>query len=124
MKQEKTPFLRYLARYLFMKHIRQKTEEVNFSASEEMVTYSRSFKEFKRNIEEKGILLGDIYNMNSIGFRIGVGGNQWVVTMDIERPHYNHQILIVMMPRLLRLLLKVSAISRSGIPRQAFLITT
>ena len=46
-------------------------------------------REFKEEVDEKGILPGDIYNMDETGFRIGVGGNQRIITMDIHRPHHS-----------------------------------
>ena len=72
-----------------MKRLKQKTKEIDRSASEELRVYRRHFREFKEKIDKKGILPGDIYNMDETGFYIGVGGNQWIITMDIHRLHYS-----------------------------------
>jgi hypothetical protein len=55
-------------------------------AADEIPVYKRHFREFKAIVNEKGIPKGDIYNMDETGFQIGVGGNQWVITMDWKRP--------------------------------------
>ena len=39
-------------------------------------------------MDEKGILLDDMYNMDETGFQIGVGKNQWIVTIDPSRQSY------------------------------------
>ena len=80
---------RYLKKYLHMRRVRQETRKIDRSASEEIAVYERHFRDFQREVEEKGILLGDIYNMDETGFRIGVGGSQWVVTMDMNRPQFS-----------------------------------
>ena len=67
----------------------QKSKEIDRSASEEIAVYQRHFRDYQRTIQEKGILPDDIYNMDEMGFRIGVGGSQWIITMDITRPHFS-----------------------------------
>ena len=67
---------RYTAKYPHMKRVKQKAKEIDRSASEEIATYQQNFREFQRVVEEKGILPGDIYNMDETGFHIGVGGCQ------------------------------------------------
>ena len=59
-----------------MRRTKQKSKEIDRSASEEIATYQRHFRDFQREVEEKGILPGDIYNMDETGFRIGMGGSQ------------------------------------------------
>ena len=39
-------------------------------------------------MDAKGILPTDLYNMDEKGFRIGVAGAQWVVSLDTDRPTY------------------------------------
>ena len=51
--------------------------------------YQRHFRDYQHIIQEKGVLPGDIYNMDETGFRIGVSGSQWIITMDITRPHFS-----------------------------------
>ena len=80
---------RYLKKYPHMRRVKQKTKEIDRSASEEIAVYQRHFRDFHREVEEKGILLDDIYNMDETGFRIGVSGSQWVITMDMNRPQFN-----------------------------------
>ena len=58
-----------------MKRVKQKSKEFDRSASEDMAIYRRHFRDYQWEIEEKGILPEDIYNMDETGFRIGVGGS-------------------------------------------------
>ena len=78
--------MRYLQRNPHLHHVRQKPQELERMAADEIPVYKRYFREFKAIVNEKGIPKGDIYNMDEMGFRIGVGGNQWVITMDWKRP--------------------------------------
>ena len=39
-------------------------------------------------MDEKRILLDDMYNMDETGFQIGVEKNQWIVTIDPSRQSY------------------------------------
>ena len=82
--QEPTPLSKYwLPRFLkcnpHMRRTKQKTKEIDRSACEELAICERHFRDFKDVVQEKGILPGDIYNMDETGFRIGVGGNKWVI---------------------------------------------
>ncbi|KAI0615765.1 HTH-Tnp-Tc5 domain-containing protein, partial [Pyrenophora tritici-repentis] len=43
--------------------------------------YERHFAALKRAIDEYAIQPGDLYNMDETGIRIGVGGQQYIVTM-------------------------------------------
>ena len=59
-----------------MRHIKQKSKEINRNASKELTIYQQHFNDYRREVKEKGILPGDIYNMDKIGFRISIGGSQ------------------------------------------------
>ena len=72
-----------------MRRVKQKTKEINCSASEEVAIYQRHFREFREKVNKKDILSRDIYNMDKTGFHIGVGGQQWIVTINIQRPYYS-----------------------------------
>ena len=39
-------------------------------------------------VEEKGIQARDIYNFDASGFRIGVGKDEWIVTLDPNHQSY------------------------------------
>ena len=69
-----------------MRCIKQKTKELDRTVAEEIAIFERHFQEFRRVVTEKGISPGDIYNMDETGFRIGIGGSQWIVTMDWQHP--------------------------------------
>ena len=80
---------RYLKRHPHMRRTKQKTKEIDRSACEELAIYEKHFQDFKKEVEEKGILPGDIYNMDETGFRIGVGDNQWIITLEVHRRHFS-----------------------------------
>ena len=61
---------------------KQKTLDINRKNSHDPDLIEGWFRRLKEQIEEKGILLDDMYNMDETGFRIGVGKNQWIVTID------------------------------------------
>jgi len=46
------------------------------------------FARYQQVCEESGVLEGDRYNFDETGFRIGIGRNQWIVTMDPDRQAY------------------------------------
>ena len=48
--------------------------------------YRNHFNEFKSVVQEYSIVQGDVYNMDETGFRIGVGGSQWIITMEFKKP--------------------------------------
>ena len=43
------------------------------------------FVKLRTVIDTNGILPADIWNMDEIGFRIGIGGQQWIITLDPSR---------------------------------------
>ena len=47
-----------------------------------------SYTRYQAVCEKKGILVSDRYNFDQTGFRIGVGRNQWIVTVDPDRQAY------------------------------------
>ena len=66
---------RYLKRNPHLRRIKQKPKELNCTAIDELPIYQQHFRHFKELIAERDILSEDIYNMDEIGFCIGVGGN-------------------------------------------------
>ena len=46
------------------------------------------FVRYKEVWDKKGIQPGDLYNFDETGFRIGVGKDQWIVTLDPSRQAY------------------------------------
>ena len=53
-------------------------------AANTVVNYEAHFKRLKRVIDDYAIQQGDTYNMDETGFRLGVGGSQWVITTGID----------------------------------------
>ena len=51
--------------------------------------YQQYFRIFQYEVKEKNILPRDIYNMDETGFRIDIGGSQWIITMDTTRAYYS-----------------------------------
>lgn len=64
---------------------RQRSQEVSRLSANIIETYVGHFDALKKAIVDYAIVRGDCYNMDETGFRMGVGGSQWVVTMDEER---------------------------------------
>jgi hypothetical protein len=56
--------------------------------------YRDYFNEFKTVVQDYGIVQGDVYNMNKTGFRIGVGGSQWIITMEFKKPQLLKPLLL------------------------------
>ena len=61
---------RHLAKHPYMRRVKQKIKEIDRSASEEMAIYRRHFRDYQREVEEKGILPGNTYNMDGQGFAL------------------------------------------------------
>ena len=97
--------------------------------SERIATDQRCFGELNREVKEKGILLGIVYNMHETSFRIDMGGNQWIIV--INKVHHDDGLIntnrsyamfveqvsadvTAIEPTLTE---KVSTISRGGMPR-------
>ena len=77
---------RFLERYPEYHIRKQKTLEVNRKTAHDPELLQEWFDQFKKIKEEKGILDSDTYNFHETGFRIGIGRDQWVVTLESERP--------------------------------------
>ncbi|USP74540.1 DDE-1 domain containing protein [Curvularia clavata] len=63
---------------------KQKKQEFNCVAANTVGNYEAYFKRLKRVIDDYAIQQGDTYNMDKTGFRLGVGGSQWVITTGIN----------------------------------------
>ena len=37
-------------------------------------------------IQEHGIVQRDVYNIDETGFRIGLGGSQWIINIEFKKP--------------------------------------
>ncbi len=46
------------------------------------------FNQFRRAVEDKGIVATDLYNFDETGFRIRVGKNQWVITREAKKKSF------------------------------------
>ncbi|KAK7179101.1 uncharacterized protein CC84DRAFT_520111 [Paraphaeosphaeria sporulosa] len=77
---------RWLERNPDCRRMKQKSQNINWTAMATFEVYSHYFTELKKVIYTHGITTYDTYNMDETGFRIGVGGSQWIVTMEMNRP--------------------------------------
>ncbi|CAD6923067.1 unnamed protein product, partial [Tilletia laevis] len=50
--------------------------------TQDRTTLSRFFKKLKTTIETQGIQPCDIWNVDEVGFRVGIGGKQWILTLN------------------------------------------
>ncbi|KAE8233773.1 hypothetical protein CF326_g1192 [Tilletia indica] len=64
--------------------VKQKSQEL-LRMSHDKNTCAKFFHKLKEVIAEHGISPDDIWNMDEIGFRIGIGGQQWIVTLCSSR---------------------------------------
>lgn len=79
---------RFLLRYPEFHVRKQKTldyKRMNAHNPEDILDW---FRRFKSVYEEKGIQPQDLYNYDETGFRIGIGRDQWIVTLDPNRQSY------------------------------------
>jgi len=67
---------------------KQKTLEEERKRAHDPKTILDWFQRFRLLCEEKGIVKEDLYNFDETGFRIGVGRDQWILTLDPERQSY------------------------------------
>ncbi|KAK7178185.1 transposase [Paraphaeosphaeria sporulosa] len=77
---------RWLHRNPECRRMKQKSQEINRTAIATFEAYSHRFTELKKVMYTYGITASDTYKMDETGFRIGVGGSQWIVTMEVNRP--------------------------------------
>ena len=62
----------------------QRQQELNRIASNTVEAYTSHFDALRKVLDKYVIQPQDLYNMDETGFRIGVGGNNWVVTRRID----------------------------------------
>ena len=80
---------RFLERHSEFYIRKEKTLEQERKKAHDPDTILDWFRRFRRLCEEKGILLKDIYNFDETGFRVGVGRDQWIITLDPARQSYS-----------------------------------
>ena len=78
---------RWLATNLDYRRVKQKLKELNWVAANSVEVYKAYFNEFKAVVYKYGIIQGDVYNIDETGFRIGVGGSQWIITIDYQKAY-------------------------------------
>ena len=78
---------RQLATNLDYRRVKQKLKELNWVAANSVEVYKAYFNEFKAVVYKYGIIQGDAYNIDETGFRIGVGGSQWIITIDHQKAY-------------------------------------
>lgn len=71
----------FLRRYPELSMVRQKAQEL-LRMSHDYETCAKFFDRLEKVIREEGITPNDIWNMDEIGFRVGIGGQQWVLTFQ------------------------------------------
>ena len=70
-------------------HIRkQKTLDIARKRAHNPDNLREWFKRFKYVCDTHGIQATDIYNFDETGFRIGIGKDQWIITLDPDRQCY------------------------------------
>jgi hypothetical protein len=78
-------FKRYEAANTHIKKMKQKPKELNRVVSQEREVIIEYFRKYEDICRMHGILPCDQYNFDETGFSIGVGGQQYVVTMDLAK---------------------------------------
>jgi len=79
---------RFLNRYPEFYIRQQKAIEEQRKKAHDLEVILDWFARYQSLCQERGILVGDWYNFDEIGFRIGVGRDQWIVTMDSNQQAY------------------------------------
>ena len=79
---------RFLERYSEFHVRKQKSLDSNRKRAHHPDDLYNWFLQYKSLRDEKGIQDGDQYNFDETGFRIGIGRDQWVVTLDPNRQCY------------------------------------
>ncbi|KAE8179585.1 hypothetical protein CF328_g9433 [Tilletia controversa] len=70
----------FLGRHPELALVKQKSQEL-LRMSHDRATCAQFFQKLKDVVAKHGIVAEDIWNMDEIGFRIGIGGSQWIVTL-------------------------------------------
>jgi len=76
---------RFLARHPEFHIRKQKAIEDEWKNAHDPGVILDWFARYQQECEESGVLVGNRYNFDETGFRIGIGRNQWIVTMDPDR---------------------------------------
>ena len=79
---------RFLSRYPEFHIRKQKTIDHDRKNVHDPDVISAWFARYKSLCEEKGIQKANTYNFEQTGFRVGVGKDQWIVTLDPQHPYY------------------------------------
>lgn len=79
---------RWLRRH--SQYIRKKTRAINAArkCSHDHSAIYHWFETLQRTIEEHGVTHEDIWNLDEIGFQIGVERDQWIITQDHNNKRY------------------------------------
>jgi len=79
---------RFLKRHPELHIRKQKTLERQSKEAHHPDNIRTWFERYKAVCDEKAIQEGDRYNFDETGFQIGVGHDQWIVTLDPKRQSY------------------------------------
>ncbi|KAE8243663.1 hypothetical protein A4X06_0g6165, partial [Tilletia controversa] len=71
----------FVKRHAELHTAKQKSRELT-RMTQDRTTLSRFFKKLKTTIETQGIQPCDIWNVDEVGFRVGIGGKQWILTLN------------------------------------------
>jgi len=109
---------RWLARNPQYRRVRQKPQELSRIASNTEAVYQKHFDDLDTIMADFGITRDDCWNMDETGFRIGVGGSQWIITMDYGRETQSPSITCRDYST------AIEAVSATGVVLPGFLILT
>ncbi|KAE8238179.1 hypothetical protein A4X03_0g8919 [Tilletia caries] len=71
----------FVKRHPQLHRVKQKSRELS-RMLQDRPTLKRFFGKLKKTMDEHGITQDDIWNVDEVGFRIGAGEKQWIVTLN------------------------------------------
>ncbi|KAE8224052.1 hypothetical protein CF319_g3001 [Tilletia indica] len=74
----------FIKRHEVLHKVKQKSRELT-RMTQDRTTLAKFFKKLKTTVDREGILACDMWNVDEVGFRVGIGGKQWIVTLNPTR---------------------------------------
>jgi len=88
MKVGPTWTARFLKRHPEFHIRKQKTIDFDRKKADNQSNLLEWFEQYKSICDKNEIQNTDIYNFDETGFRIGIGRDQWIITLDPDRQSY------------------------------------